>query len=317
MSGAVHLLLKFKNQIITLNGKQSDTVTEHEMVCTSQNRLIWGQSSKKRISGVSKLNRNRYKDQISRGIQTYVFFVTKVRGEQEVFMGEMCNIYGVGEIENDSSLIKYIPNYYSGNVGTENDTNNLFVEVKTFIKLNPSILNYIIIESSKTRSCITEHKSSTPVFQVLISNDVENYLLDYTKEHTFKNNYQNDTFDKNIDEGKEYPEGSVSYKVHRKLERNPEVIRDAKALFKKRNGSLFCETCKIDFSVVYGERGQDFIEGHHKKLVSEMKDGEATKVEDIAMLCSNCHRMIHRKPMISVEELEKIIAINRQIKVVD
>lgn len=311
MGDAVHLLIKFKNQIITLDGKKSDTITEHELICTNHNRLIWGQSSKKRINGVSKFNRSRYKEQISKKIQTYVFFVTKVRGQHEVFMGEMCNIYGVDEIEKDSSLIKYIPNYYSGDVGTERDTINLFVEVKTFIKLNSNILNYIFIESSKTRSSITEHKSSTPVFQVQISNNVENYLIDYIKDCPFKNNYLNGIFDKNIDEGKEYHEGSVFYKVHRKLERNPEVIRDAKALFKKRNGGLFCEACRIDFSEVYGERGQDFIEGHHKKLVSEMANGETTKIEDIAMLCSNCHRMIHRKPLISVEELAKIIANNR------
>lgn len=109
-----------------------------------------------------------------------------------------------------------------------------------------------------------------------------------------------------IDEGKEYPEGRVAYLLHRRRERNPSVVRDAKALFIKKHGKLFCEACEFDFQAVYGERGQDFIEGHHRKLVSEMKEGEVTKIEDIAMLCSNCHRMIHRKPLISVEELKAL-----------
>nr|WP_312579307.1 hypothetical protein [Sedimentibacter sp.] len=32
-----------------------------------------------------------------------------------------------------------------------------------------------------------------------------------------------------------------------------------------------------------GERGKDFIEGYHTKLVSELSDGDMTRVEDIAM----------------------------------
>ena len=73
---------------------------------------------------------------------------------------------------------------------------------------------------------------------------------------------------------------------------------------------MFCEVCAVDFSKMYGERGNNFIEGHHRKLVSEMKEGDKTKVEDIAMLCSNCHRMIHKKPIISVEGLAMIVMGN-------
>lgn len=109
--------------------------------------------------------------------------------------------------------------------------------------------------------------------------------------------------DVQADEGKEYPEGKIAFVLHKKRERNPKLIKEAKRLFITNHGRLFCEACKFDFQQSYGDRGADFIEGHHKKLVSEMNDGEVTKIEDIAMLCSNCHRMIHRRPMISVEEL--------------
>jgi len=105
----------------------------------------------------------------------------------------------------------------------------------------------------------------------------------------------------------EYEEGRELLRLHKFRERDPQIIKDAKKRFKKLHGELFCEACGINFEKVYGERGKGFIEGHHKKPVSEMKDGETTKVEDIGMLCSNCHRMIHRIPMISIEELKKII----------
>ncbi|OMD64501.1 hypothetical protein BSK48_24785 [Paenibacillus odorifer] len=61
------------------------------------------------------------------------------------------------------------------------------------------------------------------------------------------------------------------------------------------------------------ERGKDFIEGHHKKTVFEMREGETTKIEDIGMHCPNCHRMIHRIPMISIEELKRSL----KLKLVD
>lgn len=39
-----------------------------------------------------------------------------------------------------------------------------------------------------------------------------------------------------------------------------------------------------------------------------MQDGEKTKIEDIIMVCSNCHSMIHRKkPWLSIKDIGKII----------
>lgn len=111
------------------------------------------------------------------------------------------------------------------------------------------------------------------------------------------------------DEEKEYSEGQVAFRIHRTRERNPMVIKKAKERFmKEHNGRLFCEVCGFDFLEMYGERGRDFIEGHHTKLVSELSDGEKTRVKDIAMLCSNCHRMIHRNPIITVSELTEILS---------
>lgn len=53
---------------------------------------------------------------------------------------------------------------------------------------------------------------------------------------------------------------------------------------RNNNGRLYCEACGFDFSEVYRERGKNFIEGHHTKLVSELSDGDKKRVEDIALL---------------------------------
>ena len=110
----------------------------------------------------------------------------------------------------------------------------------------------------------------------------------------------------------EYKEGKELLRLHKVRERDPQLVKDAKKRFKKLHGELFCEACGINFERVYGERGKDFIEGHHKKPVSEMKEGETTKVEDIGMLCSNCHSMIHRLPMVSIEELKSSLQFTWQ-----
>ncbi|OBZ10928.1 EVE domain-containing protein [Bacillus sp. FJAT-26390] len=122
-----------------------------------------------------------------------------------------------------------------------------------------------------------------------------------------ENLYQEDTDFSTDEEGEEYPEGKVYYRLHRMRERKPRVVKQAKALFLKKHGRLYCEVCEFDFTAVYGDRGKDFIEGHHKKMVSEMKAGETTKVEDLALLCANCHRMIHKKPLATVEQLAEIV----------
>jgi HNH endonuclease len=106
-----------------------------------------------------------------------------------------------------------------------------------------------------------------------------------------------------------YPEGAVHYRLHRVRERDPRVIAEAKRLFREaHNGRLFCEVCDFDFELTYGKRGEGFAEGHHTRLISEMQSGEATRPSDIAILCSNCHSMIHRPPLLSPIELRTALA---------
>lgn len=104
-------------------------------------------------------------------------------------------------------------------------------------------------------------------------------------------------------------EGKRRLRQHIYRERNPKVIRMAKEKFKEENnGRLFCEICGFDFYETYGGIGEDFIEGHHTVPVSQLEEGQVTKVEDIAIVCSNCHRMLHRKrPWLSKEKLKELL----------
>jgi 5-methylcytosine-specific restriction protein A len=82
------------------------------------------------------------------------------------------------------------------------------------------------------------------------------------------------------------------YALHRKIERNPTAAKQAK----KFHGTV-CQACDLDFSKRYGAIGKGFIEAHHLKGISTLDEGVAVPydiAEDFAVLCSNCHRMIHR-----------------------
>jgi len=108
----------------------------------------------------------------------------------------------------------------------------------------------------------------------------------------------------------EFPEGSVSQRKHFARERSVKLVKKAKAAFKSRHGRIYCEVCKFDFSESYGEVGVDFIEAHHVIPVSQLKPGSKTKLSDIAMVCSNCHRMLHRKrPWPSIKNLRDLVEV--------
>lgn len=76
--------------------------------------------------------------------------------------------------------------------------------------------------------------------------------------------------------------------------RNSKIVQIAKSeALKKNNGRLRCECCDFDFFETYKNLGHEFIECHHKIHLST---GERiTRIEDLAMVCSNCHRMLHRR----------------------
>lgn len=111
-----------------------------------------------------------------------------------------------------------------------------------------------------------------------------------------------------IEESENFPEGKRKERLHKFNERNPKVIKKAKDTFKKEFGRLYCKVCGFDFEKVYGDLGKDYIEGHHTKPVSELKEGDNTNIKDIVLVCSNCHRMLHRKrPCLDKVELVNLI----------
>jgi 5-methylcytosine-specific restriction protein A len=112
-------------------------------------------------------------------------------------------------------------------------------------------------------------------------------------------------------EEEEASEGRLVTRKHRHRERNKNLVDKKKKDFLKKNSRIFCQGCGFDFETVYGERGRNFIECHHLEPLSLKDEPQKTKLSDLALLCSNCHRIVHRrKPWLTINELKNLLTRN-------
>ncbi|MBL0923660.1 MAG: HNH endonuclease [Sphingomonadaceae bacterium] len=98
-------------------------------------------------------------------------------------------------------------------------------------------------------------------------------------------------------------EGALVLKLHYTRERDPKLVSKFKAGLNDPN----CEACGFNFKEAYGDLGAGYIEAHHKRLVASLTEGSTTRLSDLAALCPNCHRIIHKNYPMSVEELKQIL----------
>lgn len=107
-------------------------------------------------------------------------------------------------------------------------------------------------------------------------------------------------------------EGTARLVSHLRRERNQAIVEAKKAQTLNANGRLCCEVCGFDFSATYGALGEGFFEVHHLVPLSATSDSVTTTLDDLAILCSNCHRIIHRSdPMLSVSQLSEVVRNRR------
>lgn len=175
---------------------------------------------------------------------------------------------------------------------------DLYTELE---KTNPNFLK------STVRATIERHSQDSKAFNKkhifysvdglgrghwgLVNPDINDSNMDFT----------------NDDEG--FAEGKKTLRRHLHRDRNRFLKTKAIQAFKKAHSdNLYCEICGFNFYERYGEIGKDFIEIHHTTPVCEMGENEKTKIEDVVLLCSNCHSMIHRKrPWLKKEDISKLI----------
>lgn len=100
--------------------------------------------------------------------------------------------------------------------------------------------------------------------------------------------------------------------------RSKKLVEIAKKHFSIKD-KIYCDGCRFNFEDFYGEIGKGFIEIHHLKPIFVYDGNVEQSIEEalknVVPICSNCHRIIHRKRsnVLPIETLREIIAKQKLI----
>jgi 5-methylcytosine-specific restriction protein A len=110
-------------------------------------------------------------------------------------------------------------------------------------------------------------------------------------------------------------EDLTKHRIHITVERNRSLSHKVKKL-----QGYTCKACGFNFQDRYGDIGRDFIEAHHCVPISSLSR-EKIQLDpgrDFIVLCSNCHRMIHRvQPIPTLEEFRAVLKMQEIKKCCD
>ena len=103
-------------------------------------------------------------------------------------------------------------------------------------------------------------------------------------------------------------EGRILTRVHAYKERDRKFAARAKKHYKAKNGGkLWCVACDLKPESLYNDRGERCIEAHHKIPIEELQPDSIVHVDDMAMVCASCHRVIHsQKPCLTIDEVRAL-----------
>lgn len=166
--------------------------------------------------------------------------------------------------------------------------NGVSLKLSNFLAVDPNYNGEGMSRGSKLdKQLFNEYSSDLPLLKILALK-IKKIVEDEKLLNELKYVEEDETSD-TVNEGK------VIYKLHKIRERDTKIIKAKKEAFKKINGRVYCEKCGFDFEKTYGAIGKDFIECHHIIPLHKFDYIKTTKLEDLMLLCSNCHRMEHRR----------------------
>lgn len=195
-----------------------------------------------------------------------------------------------------SELLNKLPIYKESMKGEKfRNTNGVQLKLSNFKAIDPNFEGQGMSSYSKNDKEVffefmgkdRELHSIANQIKLAVSNEEVNHKLSQIQDEESDGDYS-------------VKEGKVIYKLHKLRERDRRLNSKKKAQYLKKHGKLDCEVCKFDFYKTYGDLGKGFIEAHHRVPLSEIDGEKTTRLEDLALVCSNCHRMLHRSISIDV-----------------
>jgi 5-methylcytosine-specific restriction endonuclease McrA len=99
-------------------------------------------------------------------------------------------------------------------------------------------------------------------------------------------------------------EGRRRLVAHLERERSRTLVKTKK----RAAASLDCEVCGFSFSRTYGPSAAEYCEVHHLVPLSQIDQITQTRIEDLGIVCANCHRVIHlRNPPYTFSEVRRLL----------
>ncbi|MGW4849422.1 HNH endonuclease [Nocardia brasiliensis] len=103
-------------------------------------------------------------------------------------------------------------------------------------------------------------------------------------------------------------EGKAARRLTRVYERNPKLRRQKIAQSRKQRGGISCEVCGFDYEQFYPGIGEGYVHVHHV-VPLHVSGPVENALDDLALLCANCHGMIHKPARyLTLDELRAIVA---------
>ncbi|MFD2112017.1 HNH endonuclease [Thiorhodococcus fuscus] len=101
-------------------------------------------------------------------------------------------------------------------------------------------------------------------------------------------------------------EGERKLELHMAVERDKKLRNQKVKEFLDKNEKIFCELCGFQFTQNYPWLTKDIIEVHHIIPLSKLSGKTKITLNDLMLLCSNCHLAIHQGD----EEANLIVALD-------
>ena len=103
-------------------------------------------------------------------------------------------------------------------------------------------------------------------------------------------------------------EGAVQMRTHLRRERSPALVEAKRRSYRAENGGLQCQVCAMLESQLPRALAEACFEVHHLQPLAARAAPVETRLDELAIVCANCHRMLHRsQPMLTVPELSRLI----------